>query len=96
VRSPYRQILRAMPLQTKCAIEPAMHKGTRPVSLSRLRLSWARYVSLVRRCLAGRQAAHRNQPGMPAEVFIKTDERTVLSYLMKPLRDQMERALRER
>ena len=35
-------------------------------------------------------------PGMPAEVFIKTGERTLASYIVKPLRDQMERALRER
>lgn len=35
-------------------------------------------------------------PGMPVEVFIKTSERTVLSYLTKPLTDQAERAFRER
>jgi membrane fusion protein, type I secretion system len=35
-------------------------------------------------------------PGMPAEVFIKTGERTFASYLMKPLQDQMQRAFRER
>lgn len=35
-------------------------------------------------------------PGMPVESFIKTDERTVLSYLMKPLDDQVMRAFRER
>ncbi len=35
-------------------------------------------------------------PGMPAEVFIKTGERTLASYLVKPLRDQMARAFRER
>ena len=35
-------------------------------------------------------------PGMPVEVHIKTGDRTVLSYLMKPVRDQMERAFRER
>lgn len=34
--------------------------------------------------------------GMPAEVFIKTGERTLASYLVKPLADQMERAFRER
>lgn len=34
-------------------------------------------------------------PGMPAEVLIQTGDRTVLSYLMKPLRDQLERAFRE-
>jgi HlyD family secretion protein len=35
-------------------------------------------------------------PGMPVDVFIKTAGRTALSYLMKPLRDQAERALKER
>ena len=35
-------------------------------------------------------------PGMPVESFIKTDDRTVLSYLMKPLNDQVMRAFRER
>lgn len=35
-------------------------------------------------------------PGMPADVFIKTAGRTVLSYLTKPLMDQAERAFRER
>jgi HlyD family secretion protein len=34
-------------------------------------------------------------PGMPAEVYIKTGERSVVSYLVRPLLDQMQRALRE-
>jgi HlyD family secretion protein len=34
-------------------------------------------------------------PGMPAEAYIKTGERTLASYLLKPLLDQMQRALRE-
>ncbi|RUU14350.1 HlyD family type I secretion periplasmic adaptor subunit [Mesorhizobium sp. USDA-HM6] len=34
-------------------------------------------------------------PGMPAEVFIKIAERTVISYLTKPLTDQMRHAFRE-
>lgn len=34
-------------------------------------------------------------PGMPAEVYIKTGERTLASFLLKPLQDQMQRALRE-
>ncbi len=33
--------------------------------------------------------------GMPVEAFIKTHERTALSYLVKPLLDQMKHALRE-
>ena len=39
--------------------------------------------------------AKRLQPGMPAEVHIQTGERNVLSYVMKPLSDQMSRAFRE-
>jgi HlyD family secretion protein len=34
-------------------------------------------------------------PGMPVEAFIRTDERTMLSYLLKPLTDQARRAFRE-
>jgi HlyD family secretion protein len=35
-------------------------------------------------------------PGMPVEAFIQTQARTVLSYLVKPLRDQVAKAFRER
>jgi HlyD family secretion protein len=35
-------------------------------------------------------------PGMPVEVFIATGERTALSYLVRPLTDQVTRAFRER
>jgi membrane fusion protein, type I secretion system len=35
-------------------------------------------------------------PGMPVECFIQTGERTVISYLLKPLRDQFMRTFRER
>jgi len=35
-------------------------------------------------------------PGMPAEVFVSTQERTAASYLVKPFTDQMNRAFRER
>ena len=34
-------------------------------------------------------------PGMPVEAFIKTGDRTVMSYLVKPLGDQIARAFRE-
>ncbi len=34
-------------------------------------------------------------PGMPAEVFIQTEPRQALSYLLKPMTDQVERAFRE-
>jgi HlyD family secretion protein len=34
-------------------------------------------------------------PGMPAEVFLETESRTMLSYLFKPLTDQLLRMFRE-
>lgn len=34
--------------------------------------------------------------GMPVEAFVQTGERSVMSYLLKPLGDQIARALRER
>jgi HlyD family secretion protein len=35
-------------------------------------------------------------PGMPVEAFVQTGDRTVISYFMKPLHDQLMRAFRER
>jgi len=35
-------------------------------------------------------------PGMPAEVFIQTPSRTLLSYLNKPMEDQVMKAFREK
>ena len=35
-------------------------------------------------------------PGMPVEAFIQTGTRTMLSYLVKPLHDQLNRAFREK
>jgi membrane fusion protein, type I secretion system len=35
-------------------------------------------------------------PGMPVEAFVQTGDRTVISYLMKPLHDQLMRAFREK
>ena len=34
-------------------------------------------------------------PGMPAESFIQTEERTVLNYILKPFSDQLGRSFRE-
>jgi HlyD family secretion protein len=35
-------------------------------------------------------------PGMPVEAFVQTGNRTMLSYLIKPLKDQLMRAFREK
>lgn len=38
---------------------------------------------------------HKVRPGMPVDLFVKTGERTVMSYLLKPLIDRMHSSLRE-
>jgi HlyD family secretion protein len=38
----------------------------------------------------------RLTPGMPVEAFIETGERTMMSYLLKPLHDQLMHAFREK
>ena len=42
--------------------------------------------------LGGRQLIS----GMPAEVFVQTGSRTMMSYLFKPIKDQLHRMFRER
>jgi HlyD family secretion protein len=41
-------------------------------------------------------ADKRIMPGMPVEVFVTTEKRSALSYLVKPMVDQFSRAFRER
>jgi HlyD family secretion protein len=43
-----------------------------------------------------RLAPQRVTAGMQADVFIKTEDRTPLQYIVKPLRDQISKAFRER
>jgi HlyD family secretion protein len=43
-----------------------------------------------------RLGAAKLLPGMPVDVFIKTPGRTAFAYLIKPLRDQAEKAFKER
>lgn len=38
---------------------------------------------------------HQIRAGMPAEIFVRTGERTLLNYLIKPLTDRLNRALTE-
>jgi HlyD family secretion protein len=44
---------------------------------------------------AARLGDNRLHPGMPAEAFIGTGDRTALDYLMRPLEEQVARAFRE-
>ena len=55
---------------------------------------------MIRIALADKQlerlGAVKLMPGMPVESFIETPPRTVLSFLIKPMKDQIEKAFRER
>ncbi len=53
------------------------------------------YVQLTEDALS-QMSGIRLVPGMPAEVFVSTQERTAVSYLMKPFTDQLNKAFRER
>ncbi|MGO9701445.1 MAG: HlyD family type I secretion periplasmic adaptor subunit [Xanthobacteraceae bacterium] len=44
----------------------------------------------------GRLGDVKLSPGMPVEAFIQTGQRTMVSYLIKPLRDQLMRSFREK
>lgn len=39
--------------------------------------------------------AHKIRPGMPVDIFIKTGERSMMSYLLKPVLDRSHSAMRE-
>ncbi|CAN7440057.1 HlyD family type I secretion periplasmic adaptor subunit [Bradyrhizobium sp. LjRoot220] len=43
-----------------------------------------------------RLGANKLIPGMPVEAFVQTGDRTMFSYLMKPLSDQLMRSFREK
>ena len=61
-------------------------------------LTWSAISIPCFRCLAdqlGRLGMVKLLPGMPVETFIATEERTVLSYLVKPLSDQVLHAFRQ-
>lgn len=67
---------------------PSAHETTR-------RDTFVVRVQLDDRNMRSKVENFRPTPGMPADVFIKTDERTFLEYIMKPLSDTFVRAFRE-
>ena len=38
---------------------------------------------------------HEIRPGMPVEVIVRTGERTMMNYLLKPIFDRAKSALKE-
>lgn len=58
-------------------------------------LTFYRIIVSINEAEMGRLGSNRLVSGMPVEGFVPTSERTVLSYLIKPLMDQLAYALRE-
>lgn len=56
----------------------------------------AYYLARIRINPEGMSSDLKFVPGMPVDVFIRTQDRTLLSYLVKPLMDQAARAFREK
>jgi HlyD family secretion protein len=54
------------------------------------------YLARIKMSTAGLASEMKFVPGMPVDVFIRTHERTLVSYLLKPLADQASRAFREK
>ncbi len=52
-------------------------------------------ITVDRQCLHEITPEIELSPGMPAEVFIETGDRTTLEYLMQPFLQSVERAFRE-
>lgn len=80
---------------------PLLHGVVRYVSADQLsdpRTGTAHYIAQVaveESTLSSAGAALQLQPGMRAELFIKTGERTVLDYLLEPVTATLRRSLRE-
>lgn len=79
---------------------PLLHGRVRYISADQMsdpQTRKAHYVAQVAVDSAALAAAHsvRLQAGMHAELFIKTEERTVLDYLLEPVTVTLQRALRE-
>ncbi len=91
--------LTAYPIRTT----PLLHGVVRYISADQLsdpRTGTPHYIAQVAvdassLAAAGGDGVHL-QPGMRAELFIKTSERTVLDYLLEPVAATLRRALRER
>lgn len=60
------------------------------------KLATAYYLARIRMNTDNLDAETKFVPGMPVDVFVRTRDRTLLSYLVKPLTDQATRAFREK
>jgi HlyD family type I secretion membrane fusion protein len=64
-------------------------------SLPSRRQSYVARVRLDERATRMKVEGFRPMPGMPADVYIKTGERTFFNYILRPLLDSLSRAFRE-
>ena len=106
---PVREIDRVRPGQHAQVMFPAFNARTTPrldgsvVKVSpaetrdeRGRTFYTAVIDIPAQEMAKIGRGHALIPGMPAEVFIETSSRSILSYILKPLTDSMMQAFRER
>ncbi|WP_114008023.1 HlyD family type I secretion periplasmic adaptor subunit [Cohaesibacter intestini] len=104
-----RQIDRISPLQEARIRFPSFDQRTTPELNGKLQtvsadlvtdeksgLSFYRVRLGIDETEVGKLEGKKLIPGMPAEVYLQTGDRSILSYLVKPLTDQIAHALRER
>jgi HlyD family secretion protein len=66
-----------------------------PERLTQRRQSYVARIRLDERAARDKVEDFRATPGMPADVYIKTGERTFFSYILRPFLDTLSRAFRE-
>jgi len=70
-------------------------RNSDPVAIAARRHSYVARVALDQQDLRGKIDGFRPTPGMPADVYIRTGERTFFNYILRPLLDSLSRSFRE-
>lgn len=99
VRIGHRAVLRFTAFNQRTTPEISGEVSLVSADISQDQKTWASFYTVRIRPAAAeleRLKGLRLVPGMPVESFVQTGERTVISYLTKPLIDQINKAWRER
>ena len=91
-------LIRLPAFNQRTTLELTAHVTTISADLTRNEVTGANYY--LAQLLIGESALTKLEqkklvPGMPVEAFIQTGERTILSYLVKPMTDHIAHAFKE-
>jgi HlyD family type I secretion membrane fusion protein len=70
-------------------------RNSDPAAIAARRHSYVARVALDQQDMRGKIDGFRPTPGMPADVYIRTGERTFFNYILRPLLDSLSRSFRE-